>query len=119
VRPRRSRLREDKGGLGGRVAGDELRLDSPIGQCFDVFGRRSHRSGAIFKIVGDRDAQKLPDELGWAVRISWPDERSETVVAFVSEDDANVWIRDSSAAWILRTEALRKLISAATLESRR
>jgi hypothetical protein len=57
--------------------------------------------------------EKMPEEgLGWAVRLSWPGERSETVVGFRSEDEANEWIRDGSATWISRTEALREDIRA-------
>jgi hypothetical protein len=46
--------------------------------------------------------EKLADDLGWAVRLSWPGERSDTAVGF-SEG--------GSAAWISQTEALREVIS--------
>jgi hypothetical protein len=57
--------------------------------------------------------KELSDGLGWAVQISWPAERaerSETVFGFLSEAEANAWIKGCSAAWISRTEALRKAL---------
>jgi hypothetical protein len=64
------------------------------------------------KSLATATPEKLPGELGWAVKISRRNEQSETVVGFLSEADAIAWIRDGSADWISTTEALRKLASA-------
>jgi hypothetical protein len=42
----------------------------------------------------------LKDGSGWYVVISWSTLREEQIYGFVTEFEAEVWIRDASPAWL-------------------
>ena len=46
----------------------------------------------------------LKDGSGWYVLASWPNGREEQIDGFVTEAEAQTWIRDESAAWLAAPE---------------
>jgi hypothetical protein len=42
----------------------------------------------------------LKDASGWYILLTWPDGREEQMDDFTSEEEAQAWIDDESAAWL-------------------
>jgi hypothetical protein len=43
----------------------------------------------------------LKDGSGWYILLAWPDGREEQMDDFASEEEAQAWIDDESAAWLI------------------